>query len=218
MLLNQITYSLRSPENLHIIDDSGKVSYGCNQKWYGKVRQRMSGCGPTAATNLMLYLFKAKIINLPFEVENKYDCTMFMEDVWRYVTPGARGTNRLDMFYNGLDKFNRIYRNDLRHFYLDIPEKKSDRPDVADMVRFIADGLNNECPVAFLNLSNGKVENLDRWHWVIIVEIETDKDNSYVSAKIYDGPYCEIIDLKLWLETTTLDGGFVYFKPSADTL
>jgi hypothetical protein len=37
-------------------------------------------------------------------------------------------------------------------------------------------------------------------------------DNESVYAKIYDGAKTITINLKLWYETTSRGGGFVYFK------
>ena len=95
---------------------------------------------------------------------------------------------------------------------MDIPDKRMSRPALSSVVDFIAKGLDSDCPIAFLNLSNGKVSNLDRWHWVTIVGLETDQDNNHVSAQIFDGGKEFEIDLKLWYETTTLSGGFVFFE------
>jgi len=47
---------------------------------------------------------------------------------------------------------------------------------------------------------------------VTIVGLKTDQDNSRVFAEIFDGGKAFEIDLKLWYETTTLGGGFVFFK------
>jgi len=67
-----------------------------------------------------------------------------------------------------------------------------------------------DAPIAFLNLNNGKVHNLEAYHWVLITGLDLSHP-SIVLAHILDGGVPLIIDLSLWLETTTSSGGFVYF-------
>ncbi|MFZ5975691.1 MAG: hypothetical protein ACOYU3_09905 [Bacillota bacterium] len=164
------------------------------------------------ATNILLYLHGAGIISLQKKVENKADCIRLMETLWDHVTPTEKGVHTLDRFCNGVKEYVQTLRAGLKCRALDIPNKRMPRPALSTVVSFIAKGLDSDCPVAFLNLSNGKVKNLDRWHWVTIVSLETGPDNENVSAKIFDGGKAFEIDLKLWYETTTLGGGFVFFK------
>ena len=64
-------------------------------------------------------------------------------------------------------------------------------------------GLEEECPVAFLNLCRGKVKELDWWHWVTIIAMEGDRVTILDSGREFD------IDLALWYATTKKRGGFV---------
>ena len=210
--MDDLFYSLRNPDNLHIMDSLGDISFGCNQEWYSSDWQRSSGCGPSVASNIMLYMHRSKTISLPQEVNNKSECTKLMETVWDHVTPTNKGIYLLAQFCDGLHSFIRSNGYMFESFSLNIPDKNKERPELPAIVHFIAQGLINDCPIAFLNLSNGMISNLDRWHWVTIVSLETDQNNSKVLVNIYDGEESINIDLKFWYETTTLGGGFVYFQ------
>lgn len=213
---NDWTYSILSPSSIHIVDDSGNTFFGCDQEWFGSHWQRLSGCGPSVASNLLLYLHRAKNIRLPMAVNNQTDYIKLMEVLWSHVTPTHNGVYMLEQFYNGVHDFAQDHGYCLENFSLYVPEKKTAQPKLSAIVDFISEGLLQDCPVAFLNLSNGDVCNLEKWHWVTIVSLKIDPDNSYVLVKIYDAAESVIIDLKLWYETTTLGGGFVYFRPQTD--
>ena len=68
---------------------------------------------------------------------------------------------------------------------------------------FIEKALRRNQPVAFLNLSNGTLDNLDSWHWVTIVSLRGD------DAMIYDQGKARWVHLRQWLETSLMGGGFV---------
>lgn len=204
--------SLKNPEYFLLSENSKDTVCGCDQEWFGSCWQRRAGCGPSVATNVVLYLHGAGSIRLEEKVESKTDCIGLMETLWRYVTPSEKGVNTLGRFCGGVKKYAKSRGTSLECRTLDIPMKRMSRPALPSVVDFIEKGLDSDCPVAFLNLSNGKVSNLDSWHWVTIVGLETDKVHDRVSAQILDGGKAFGIDLKLWYETTTLGGGFVFFE------
>ncbi|OUO12004.1 hypothetical protein [Flavonifractor sp. An4] len=71
------------------------------------------------------------------------------------------------------------------------------------MRSFVAASLEADCPVAFLNLDNGKVKQLHRWHWVTLIGLDGD------TASIVDNGEAFTMDLHLWYDTTKTRGGFV---------
>ena len=71
------------------------------------------------------------------------------------------------------------------------------------MEDFVRRSLARDCPVAFLNLHNGRVKELDWWHWVSITALEDGR------AEILDSGNRLTIDFHLWYETTRRRGGFV---------
>lgn len=186
------------------INKHGKIYFGSDQEWYNKHIQRYSGCGPTVCANALLYL------NRPDGASNKItdgtdwkDILELMEYMWEYVTPGKLGVNSTAMLKEGLVRFAEAESIDLKIHNLDVSQNKNKRPDFIELSNFLKDAFADGCPVAFLNLSNGDVYNLESWHWVLAIGLDGEM------LTIYDQGEKKEIDLKKWLETTLLGGGFV---------
>ncbi len=205
--------ALAMPERLNIVDNEGVLTHGCDQEWYGLPWQRLAGCGPTVATNLLLYLARAGVIGLPLPVGGRQDARRLMDLVWRSVTPSMHGVNKTSHFCRGLAHFCEAHHLPLVCESLDVPRKAATRPALAEVLAFVAEALADDSPVAFLNLHNGEVENLDDWHWTTLVALETDSNGA--RATIYDNGVELTIDLALWLATTTLGGGFARLRRAA---
>lgn len=192
---------------------SKKAYYGCDQKWYPKKWQRLAGCGPTAATNIFFYLSHTHSIRESEESSStKENWISLMEEIWEYVTPSNRGVHTTQMFYQPMLNFTKMKGFNLEHYVCEVPEKQSQRPRFQDILNFIKEGLSKDAPIAFLNLNNGEVQNLDRWHWVTIISLEYIENGLNASVEILDYGLIKKVDLALWYNTTTLGGGFVYFK------
>ena len=198
-------YSIKNPEFLHIMDGE-ELCFGANQEWYRKYWQRLAGCGPTSATHLVHYLSAANGLSI-FESRprNKCDFLLEMEELWDYVTPTYRGVNSTVIFTGGVRRLSKDKGIDIGINVLEIAMKKEERIEKSVMDDFIVESLEADRPVAFLNLNNGEVENLDRWHWVTIVGYNP----VTAEAEIYDQCKKYSIDLGLWHRTTILSGGFV---------
>ncbi|NTW95641.1 MAG: hypothetical protein HGB31_03380 [Erysipelotrichaceae bacterium] len=192
-------------KNIDLLKIEGTELIGCNQEWYSKPWQRLSGCGPTAASMIALYQIDPKK-----SAKTLDEAKATMNRVWQYVTPGFGGINRLDRFYNGFSKYLGSMNLTHQHHAFEIPKEVTHRPHLSQVVDFIVAGLSVDAPIAFLNLNNGKVHNLEAYHWVLITGLDLSHP-SIVLAHILDGGVPLIIDLSLWLETTTSSGGFVYF-------
>ncbi len=204
--------SLSNIDLLQVRDQEDGIYYGCHQEWYADQWQRKSGCGPSVACNLISYLDATKkTFGSSKPIAKMDDCLTLMNEVWNYVTPSERGIPYTRKFYEPFLLYTGEKGANLELRYLDIPEG-AERPSFSKVISFIKQGLLNDVPIAFLNLCNGKEEELDCWHWVTLVEIE-EKDQK-VMVSIIDEGEIKVIDLSLWYETTTLGGGFVYFTSS----
>ena len=205
-------FAIRHPEALHIEDETGARFLGCEQEWYGSLWQRRAGCGPTVASNMMLYLHRTGALQLPFDVTGKTGCLQLMNAMWNHVTPSPRGVNSVRRFADGLHAFSERYGYRMDCASILYPKATMKRPSFPEVVSFIADGLVLDCPIGFLNLSNGDVTNLDSWHWVTLVRMEVSQDGGRAWVEYYDGNRSEVIDLRIWCDTTRDHGGFVHFR------
>lgn len=202
--------AIRNPEYLHITTKEGSFAYGLDQEWYPTLWQRRAGCGPTTASNLMLYFLQRDKPRSMYKDET----LPLMEDLWKLVTPGIMGVHLISQFTRGVDSYLPKLPFALTEQTLAIPKAKGARPSLTQVVEFLSASLLADSPVAFLNLSKGSVTNLYEWHWVTLVALEQEGEDKPVFVTLYDASLVWKIDLSLWLETTTRGGGFVSYHPT----
>ena len=198
--------SIRSPGLLQIRGGAA-VSYGAHQIWYPGWLQRMGGGGPTAASNLLWYLAATRPEAGGLFRGNgsrRADMLALMEEVWKYVTPGMRGVDKAAILTDGALRFGADRQVRLSSRVLEVPAAAALRPGREELLAFLSAAFSDDLPVAFLNLSNGAVRNLDNWHWVTLVSV-----NGELRAEMYDQGRRQLIDIGLWLSTTTGGGAFV---------
>jgi hypothetical protein len=207
---------LKHPELLQLKDSAGVTLYGCNQLWYHSYWQRLSGCGPSTASNIMLYFQNKGDIPTTIPVQDQETFTRLMELLWKYVTPRYQGVHLLSQFYCGVEQYLQDIEGVLAYKTLEIPREKELRPSFLSVIDFLANALENDSPIAFLNLSKGSLKNLDEWHWVTIVGFRWEERSDSYYATIYDACKTWDIDLGQWYETTKRGGGLISFnKPPA---
>ena len=198
--------SILHPEYLTVSGPDGEAYRGADQEWFPTPWQRRAGCGPTAAAVITAYLGQTVPgwENLfPEGSMKRAAFAAHMCRVWEYVTPGPHGLNRPEVFAAGLDAYGAARGVPLRAKVMELPARRSERPDWTVWAGFIRAALERDRPVAFLNLCNGKVKELDWWHWVTIVALEGS------AATILDSGREFPIDLERWLATTRKRGGVV---------
>ena len=206
------TISISNIDAFKVLDKgTHTTSYGCDQRWFATERQRSSGCGPSVASSILLYLNRLRSVS-DKELFCKNKCTEFMEEVWEYVTPKEKGIHTTEMFCESLQSYVLSKGLKLEFFSCDIPEEESARPSISEITFFLKSAFLKDIPVAFLNLCNGSEENLDRWHWVTVISMEYEESEESVIIRFLDEGIIKTINLALWRDTTTLGGGFVYFS------
>lgn len=211
-----ITKSISNPDLLEIFnEDTNQIFHGCNQKWYTTFWRRLSGCGPTVASNLILYLYQTRFASgLKQNLISKKYCLKLMEDIWNYVTPRLTGVSATKMFYKGVLSYTKSKELNIEYGFLDLPKDKAARPGLSEVAYFLEGALLKDAPIAFLNLCNGAEKSLERWHWVTIISLEYTENGAGVFVNILDNGQIKKINLALWYNTTTRGGGFVYFTAS----
>jgi hypothetical protein len=211
-----MVHTLTKPELLQLSDSAGRVSLGADQEWFRDPWQRRAGCGPTTAATLMAYAAQVtpSLANLspkaPLTVEN---FLTYMEQVWPYVTPGARGLDRAESLVVGCRSFALSRGCRLAGDILEIPRRREDRPTLDRIQDFLAQALDQDRPVAFLNYSNGSLHNLDSWHWVPLISMTT--GDNILLCTVLDGGTEKIVELSLWLETSLLGGALAALREDA---
>ena len=184
------------------VKDNENIYYGFSQKWYKDLWQQEAGCGPTVASSIINYY--NQIDNFK-EVEIA-DALKIMEELWFYLLPTEYGLNSVKLFYDGIKNY---YSNkEVTIDYINVNIK--DKPSLDEIINFISKELSEDRPIAFLNLCNGEENNLDKWHWVLVVEIFEENEEYFLN--IIDDKELMKINLSLWYRTITNDGGFITFK------
>lgn len=205
-------FSLSRPELLTFTGAAGEFFRGADQEWYRDPWQRMAGCGPTTASVLLSYLGSTRPALAPLASPGGRTSAGFlpyMEEVWTFVTPGPMGLKGVDKLTGGCEKFAEAHGVLLSSRALDIPRRPEDRPSLTRCTEFLRAGLSADCPVAFLNYSNGSLTNLEDWHWVPLVALEEREDT--LVCTVLDGGLAVDVDFSLWYRTTRLGGGLAYF-------
>jgi len=212
--MNMIIKAITNPDLLQISDKSTQSRYyGCSQIWYSSEWQRRAGCGPSTASNLFHYLIHSNPLLDRAQIDNSKEAIVaLMKEIWEYITPGFLGVNKTKIFYKGFLAYAKMQGINIEQACFNVPQRKASRHELADLLLFLEEAIAKNAPVAFLNLDHGEEKNLDSWHWVTIISIEFTEDRKTIYATIFDGGLSKKIDLGLWYNTTTLGGGFVYFK------
>jgi hypothetical protein len=187
---------------------SGKTVKGGDQEWYASWWRRMSGCGPTTATNVVMYLTNARGAE---RIREKQEFINLMDKMWKYVTPGRGGVNSTLKLRQGMGAYSGFSNLNLRTEALDIPAEREIRPQTERVAEFIRVGLERDLPVAFLNLDNGLEPQLDKWHWVTVTGMEYEYEGGAVKLDILDNCNMFGVNLGRWLLSTARGGGFVRF-------
>lgn len=190
------------------------LEYGCNQGWYPHFWKRQSGCGPSTASNQFAYLANTVdgaenlcVIQAPFDKDH---FLKQMLALWRYITPGMGGVNSTAYYAKGGVEFAKSRGFHTIPFVFDVtPCNKPRKNTLEEAVTFIKEGLEKECPVAFLNLDNGEEKTLHHWHWVTITGVFDADGDTFVTVS--DEGRKKDLNFSLWYNTTKKDGGLVYF-------
>ena len=188
-----------------LITPDGKLCFGGNQEWFEEKWHKMSGCGPVAACNLVWYQARSRSeLHCLCDTDGGFeDYRKLMDTMYAHITPGRGGIHNSGLFIPGLLKYCAGRGAEMTAESLDIPRRRT--TTTGEVCDFVTRWLENDCPVAFLNRSNGALPLPDSWHWVTIISLEPDS----MTATISDEGRTYTADLKKWLKTSLLGGAFV---------
>ena len=205
-----MTSNILNPDLLLILDRDASSTYGCDQDWYADRWQRNAGCGPCTAATILYYLSRSRsFLNHLYTAcsHTREDFTHFMADIWHFVTPGNMGVNEASVLADGVTKYAAGHGVILQSEIKRVPPKRKRAAPYQEFYDFIRDGLEHDCPVAFLNLSNGRLPNLDSWHWVTITGLAGPGE-----AVIADSGERKTIKLEQWYQSSLMGGAAVWFS------
>ncbi len=197
-------HAIKNLDLLKVRAPFGGHTIGGSQLWYRERWPRMSGCGPTAASNIVWYYARSRPeLHSLCDVggADRAHFLRLMDEMFTFVTPGFQGVNSAAIFTDGIMRYGAARGANIATHVLEAG-RSADEYAVRD---FIEGALKLDAPIAFLNLSNGALENLESWHWVTIVALD-----ERMTASIADQGRIFEIDLGLWLKTTMLGGALVY--------
>jgi hypothetical protein len=197
-----------------IRDASGHSYYGGDQEWFGSHKEyhKEAACGATTCANVLGYLAqtRSEFAGIaPYDLHGKDGFLTFMKAVYPFVRPGLIGIMPAD-FTRGAEEYAQTRGVEVAFDMLTVPAASSKRPSTDAMYRFLDMALADDLPVAFLNLSGGRVKNLDNYHWVTLAGL----DGAAGICRIVDNGRLLDVDLKKWLRRSVLGGAFVVVKPS----
>ena len=158
---------LTHPEYFTILAPDGRAFRGAVQDWYPTAWQRRAGCGPTTAAVLLSYLARTHPALASLGPQGDPETTAgflpYMEELWRYATPGPQGLKEAEHLTLACRSFALSRGCRLREAILPIPRAgQGARPTPAQCRSFLEDALGRDCPVAFLNYDEGDVTELGR--------------------------------------------------------
>lgn len=194
------------PERLDLTGPDGTVTHGADQDWFPDLWQQRAGCGPNTAALIFHYLAQQRPEFSPLRAKMGKDRAGFLAHmcrVWEYITPRSHGLNRPEYMVEGMTDYGKAVGVPLAPSLFAFPTPRTKRPPWEQLRSFVTASLEADCPVAFLNLDNGKVKQLHRWHWVTLIGLDGD------TAFIVDNGEAFTMDLHLWYDTTKTRGGFV---------
>ena len=184
------------------VKDNESICYGFSQEWYKDIWQQRAGCGATVASSIINYYNQMD----NFKEIGISDAVKIMEELWFYLLPTDHGLNSIKLFYDGIKNYYNSKEVTIDYINVDIKNK----PSLDEIINFIGKELSEDRPIAFLNLCNGEEDNLDKWHWVLVVEIF--EENGEYFLNIIDDKKIKKINLSLWYGTMTNDAGFITFR------
>jgi len=201
-------YTLKNPENLCVRGPDGETHTGGSQEWYADPWRKKAGCGPVAAANIIWYAARPEReknnSEARAEPDGKQRFAALMDEMITHIVPTMRGVNTSAIFTDGISGYAAAHKLNFAPLALEVPAQAGKRPGPAEVGAFIANAIQDDMPVAFLNLSNGSLKNLDSWHWVTIFAF----DGETMDADFCDQGKVFTVNINEWLDTTLLGGAF----------
>jgi hypothetical protein len=208
-------YQLIHPDAFLIRDASGVSYTGGDQRWYAPLKDfwQEAACGATTCSNVISYFAQRDetFAGLcPYDLHTKEGFLELMKRVYPFVRPGRIGIMPKD-FIRGITEYTASRGFRFQTTLFTFPAFRSKRPSAETVYSHIRSALSGDLPVAFINLSNGRVRHLDGYHWVTIISLDDERG----MITIVDNGRALEVSLAQWIRKTTMGGAFVTAEPEA---
>jgi hypothetical protein len=195
-------------EAISIIED-GLRHYGADQYWFKNKLHGMSGCGPTTAALITMYMavtFQQCAALYPYgQPVKKDEFIHHMTEVREYVKPGAMGLTDPTFFAQSTVEFAKNKGVELR---FEILSRSISHIEAFNRIK---EAVDNRLLPALLILRN-PVKELDdfTWHWMAVTGYDDGKESIFVST--YSKEY-ELRFESVWIQYKPYEADIVIFYP-----
>ena len=181
-----------------------------HQRWFLRRRHSISGCGPTTAALVMMYMavvFPEKCRALyPYKLPaQKDEFIIHMNAVRKYVKPGVKGLTDDRIFASSTVAFAKSMGVKL------IASRVSSKLSVGVAYGFIKKAIDQGYLPALLILKNpSKALSELTWHWMAVTGYDDEKRTVFVST---NGEQFEHVFDEIWIQQKPYKACCVYFYP-----
>lgn len=207
-------HSLTHPERLTITGPQGETYQGGDQEWYRDLWQRRRAAGPPPPP-LCCPICPRPAPAPPHGTGGGQDpggFLRYMEALWPYVTPGARGLDKPESLVLGCRSFALSRGCRLQGQVLEIPAQREARPSL-DQCRAISSPSAWTRTVPWPS-STSPTEPSKTWTaGTGFPSPPMTEGESVLLCTILDEGEARVIDLALWWETSSLGGALAMVSP-----
>lgn len=190
--------------------DGNTTYFGADQSWYPNRWHNVSGCGPTTAALITMYMaqvFSATCAPLyPYaRPANKDDFTAHMGEVRSFLKPGCMGLKSTAQFASGTSAYAKSKGVNI------VPFIVNRSLDMCNAFGFIQKAVEERYMSALMILRNPfKALSDFHWHWMAVTGCDTEKKSVFVSTR---GAEFELPFELVWQQQKPYETGIVYFYP-----
>ena len=194
--------------NLIGIKDGKDVCYGADQSWFSGRWHRASGCGPTTAALITMYMAQAfsdqcaAMYPYPLPAETN-TFSRYMGEMRRFVKPGLFGLTDERVFADSVKAF--ASQRGVRLMAQIISPGLS----VSAAYGFLQKALAERYMPALLILRNPSLKDFS-WHWMAVTGYDSDKQTILVSTYARE---FELAFKEVWQQQKPYRAVAVYFYP-----
>lgn len=183
--------------------------YGADQHWFRNKLHGMSGCGPTTAALITMYMavsFAPCAALYPYgQPVKKDDFITHMSEVREYVRPGAMGLTDASFFASSTREFAKSKGVELKS---EILSRSLGHTEAFEAIKI---AIDKKLMPALLILRNPSIELDDfTWHWMAVTGYDDEQGSIFVST--YSKEF-ELVFERVWIQRKPYQADLVILYP-----